>query len=258
MPRNSSKARQFASSAGDACLELGVEGVYVLEWRESDRGSSAGMYMGESMEALIKRVLDRQSDGSMSPADGQAIHLLKSLRNAALHQFRFDPPVIRSAARFPSNEAYEEALWDNKVLLERFREAVQRTGIKRSVKANPLHTTIGVPAMVNPPKGRNNSLCRIVTVTSYEDGALCDRFVLQLDKGVYERYFDKVKAALGVFEGRASISAVDGNGSQYFHPNGKDDEPVYRIMFEEPAEEQDKDVNGMHALLEVLKEVFPA
>ena len=44
------------------CKELGVKGVYLLEW--------------SSVEGLIKHVLDKQNDGSISPADNHALHIL--------------------------------------------------------------------------------------------------------------------------------------------------------------------------------------
>ena len=177
--------------------------------------------------------------------------------NAAINNFRFEPPVIRSAAKFPSNSQYEEALGENKLLLDRLRRAIEIDGIKRPLTASPRHTAIGIPAQDKPVKGQFNTLCRIITVDSYEDGNVCDQFILQIDKGIYEKGFDEIKTALNAFEGRASITDKDGKGNHYYHPNGKADEPVYRILFTEPSEDEDTDINGLRTLMKILRKYFP-
>jgi len=243
VPSDSSRAASYAKAAENTCKELGVRGVFVLEW--------------SLVEGFIKHVLDKQNDGSISPADTHALHILKSLRNAAITNFRFEPPVIRSAAKFPSNSQYEEALGENKLLLDRLRRAIEIDGIKRPLTASPRHTTIGIPAVANPGKGRFNSLCRVVTVDSYEEGNVLDQFVLQIDKGIYEKEFDEIKIALNAFEGGAGITDKDEKGSQYFHPNSKADEPVYRIRFTGPSEDEDTDINGLRTLMKILRKYFP-
>lgn len=244
VPSGSSKAESFARAAEEECKSLGVKGVYILEWSVVD--------------GFIKHVLDKQNDGSISPADPHALHTLKSLRNAAINNFRFEPPVIRSAAKFPSNSQYEEALGENKLLLDRLRLAVSEVITKRSLTATPLHTSIGIPAKPHPTSQGNNTLCRIITVDSYEEGNVREQFVLQLNKKIYEPGIEKINAVLGEFEGRASITDKDGSGNQLFHPNGKEDEPVYRIYFTGPAKEENTDIEVFRRLLETLRKHFPS
>jgi hypothetical protein len=243
VPADSSKVESFAKAAESTCKELGVRGVYVMRW--------------SLVEGLIKHVLDKQNDGSISPADTHAMHILKSLRNAAINNFRFEPPVIRSAAKFPSNSQYEEALGENKLLLDRLRRAIEIDGIKRPLTASPRHTAIGIPYQDKPAKRQFNTLCRIITVDSYEEGNVLEQFVLQIDKGIYEKGFDEIKTALNAFEGRADITDKDEKGNQYFHPNGKPDEPVYRIRFTGPSEDEDIDINGLGTLMKILRKYFP-
>ncbi|MDZ7794728.1 MAG: PD-(D/E)XK nuclease family protein [Spirochaetia bacterium] len=243
VPSDSSKASSYAKAAKKTCKELGVSGVYVMGW--------------SLVEGFIKHVLDKQNDGSISPADTHAMHILKSLRNAAIKNFRFELPVIRSAAKFPSNSQYEEALGENKLLLDRLRRAIEIDGIKRPLTASPRHTAIGIPAVANPGKGQFNSLCRVVTVDSYEEGNVLEQFVLQIDKGIYEKGFDEIKTTLNAFEGRADITDKDEKGNQYYHPNGKADEPVYRIRFTGPSEDEDTDINGLRTLMKILRKYFP-
>lgn len=243
VPSDSSKASSYTKAAKKTCKELGVSGVYVMGW--------------SLVEGFIKHVLDKQNDGSISPADTHAMHILKSLRNAAINNFRFEPPVIRSAAKFPSNSQYEEALGENKLLLDRQRHAVKIEIARRSLTATPRHTSIGIPAQDKPVKGQFNTLCRIITVDSYEEGNVREQFVLQLDKGIYEKGFNEIKTKLGAFEGRASLSDKDDKGGQLFHPNGKDDQPVYRITFTGPSEEEDIDINSFRNLLKTLRKFFP-
>ena len=244
VPSGSSKAESFARAAEEECKSLGVRGVYILEW--------------SVVEGFIKHVLDKQNDGSISPADPHALHTLKSLRNAAINNFRFEPPVIRSAAKFPSNSQYEEELGENKLLLDRLRLAVGEVIAKRSLTATPLHTSIGIPANPHPTSQGNNTLCRIITVDSYEEGNVLDHFVLQIDKAIYEKGLDEIKKVLGAFEGRASISDTDEKGRQFYHPNGKETEAVYRIYFTGPAKEENTDIEGFRRLLETLGNYFPS
>ena len=62
------------------------------------------------MQELIRGVLERESVGSISPADNQTMSLLRSVRNTALRGFRFDPPVMSGSTKFPTNDEYEKTL----------------------------------------------------------------------------------------------------------------------------------------------------
>jgi len=97
----------------------------------------------------------------------------------------------------------------------------------------------------------------VVTVDSYEEGNVLEQFILQIDKGIYEKGFDEIKTALNAFEGRASITDKDEKGNQYYHPNGKADEQVYRIRFTGPSEDEDTDINGLRTLMKILRKYFP-
>ena len=156
VPAASGKAKDFAKTASKKCHDVGVQGVYLIEWSKSGTVAEDGSILDVSMEELIRNVLTRQNDGSLSPADQHALHVLRSLRSAALKGFRFEAPVFRTEARFPSNGEYEEALTfdpdSQKDLLDRFRTAVKMEGINRPLIVNSRHTTIGVPARMNPPK----------------------------------------------------------------------------------------------------------
>jgi hypothetical protein len=214
------------------------------------------------MDQLLRELLDAELHGDISPVDKQAADAVRSLRNASLKHFDFSVPVSNASdARFPTNTDYEDALEpDQKILLDCFRAAAKAEGIKRPIAGNPRHTSIGIPAKENPRDG-NNTLCRILTVQSYEDPISRGDFVLQLSTPVYEKGISKIEEILQNFVIKARMSDRDERGKPYYHENGKQNEEVYRISFQTSAKKlelQDQTtITGQFiALLKALKEIF--
>ena len=69
-----------------------------------------------------------------------------------------------------------------------------------------------------------------------------DEFILQIDKATFEPVLAKIEDALKRFGGHAAITDVDETGAQLYHPNGRQNEPVYRITFTGPS---DREVWGL-------------
>jgi hypothetical protein len=126
--------------------------------------------------------------------------------------------------RFPTNDEYEEAL--------------------QSHRSSYSRTTARWPPC---------SLCRIVTAPSFEFEAPAFEFIMQIDKVTYGPYMQNIKDALKGFRGRAAITDVDEAGAQLYHPNGKQNEDVYRITFTEPAEDPEIDRKAFRGLLRTLR-----
>ena len=70
-----------------------------------------------------------------------------------------------------------------------------------------------------------------MTVESYKTGIPIDRFVLQLSKRYYKSPTDWIQNALAAFPMKSEIIDQDSEGKPLHHENGKENEPVYRIMF---------------------------
>jgi len=254
VPDGSPRLLELAATGSAACRDLGIHGVVVLEWTPRGSGSTASGNV--TMEAMIRNVLEKESVGSISPADGQAMSLLRSIRNAALRRFRFDPPTIGGSDRFPTNDEYEEMVGSGRSLLESFRKAVHEEIGRRPLVASSRHTTIGVPAQDRKVAGVPNSLCRIVTAPSYDSGFPAGQFILQFDKPTFESGIQEVRRALDGFDSRAVLTDQDESGEQLYHPNEKWNEPVYRIMFDGPSDDPQEDVTAFRELLRILRKHF--
>jgi len=198
------------------------------------KAGKAYMQAACSMSDIIFKVLEAVNTGSISPVDAHALDIVRSLRNASINGFDFKSTWAGDRNnRFPDNVCYEESLLDNdRLLLDLFRNAANLIGITRSLSANSLHTSIGIPAKASPEKGQNNTLCRIITVSSYEEAIPIKSFVLELTKAVYEARLDKVAASLAIFPIKAMCNDKSPEAKEYFHENGKNEEKVYRITFD--------------------------
>jgi hypothetical protein len=266
VPGDSGKAFSFAATASKYCESIGVQGVVIVPWWNPDSGKvkiEAGYKVVEvAMDQLLRELLDAELHGAISPVDKQAGDVVRSLRNASLKHFDFSVPVSNASdARFPTNTDYEDALEpDHKILLNCFRAAAKAEGIKRPIAGNPRHTSIGIPAKENPRDG-NNTLCRILTVQSYENPISRDDFVLQLSKPVYGKGISKIEEILRNFVIKVRMSDSDERGKPFYHENGKQNEEVYRINFQtstKKLELQDQTtITGQYiVLLKALKEIF--
>jgi len=266
VPGDSGKAFSFASSSSKYCESLGIHGVVIVPWWNPDSEKvkiEAGHKIVEvAMDQLLRELLDAELHGDISPVDALAGDVVRSLRNACLKHFDFSVPVsnVRDA-RFPTNTDYEDALEpEQKILLDCFRAAAKAEGIKRPIAGNPRHTSIGIPAKENPKDG-NNTLCRILTVQSYDDPIPRGDFILQLAKPVYGKDISKIEEILRNFDVKARISDRDERGKPFYHENGKQNEEVYRISFQtstKKLEFQDQTtITGQFiALLKALKPIF--
>jgi hypothetical protein len=233
IPGDSKKGLAFAKAASDECHAKGIAGVVVLPWAESDevKGYNGTKAM-VPMEAVLHEVLRQNYYGETSPADPGAAEIARGLRNAALRNFDYKYLASSTRGQFPSNGAFLDGLdEDQLVLLECFRKAAVKTLGAKRLFANALHTSIGVPVRSQPEPGKNNSLCRILTVDAYETGAPLDRFVLQISKKYYAVGIEVVRTSLEACPLKAALTDTRPDGEMLFHENGKKNEPVYRITF---------------------------
>jgi hypothetical protein len=234
IPGDSKKGLDYAREATEVCRNNDIHGVLVIPWASAkDIDAYNGLRTTKSMEEVLHSVLSDSYYGEVSPADQGAVDIVRSLRNAAKKNFeyRYLGNYSRSG-QFPDDGTYRDGLQDDqRVLLECFASAANKVLPKRSIRANPLHTSIGIPLKAQPKKGENNSLCRIMTVESYETGVPLERFVLQISKRYFEGSIDIVTKALEDFPIKAEILDHDREGKPLYHENGKENEPVYRITF---------------------------
>ena len=256
VPQANPKLLELADAGTAACRDLGIDGVVLMEWSRAKSTSEDSKADTATMEQMIRDILEQESLGAVSPADAQAMALLRSIRNASLHGFRFDPPTLGGSARFPTNDEYEAMIADGRGLLESFRKAVEEEIGRRPLVANSRHTTIGVPAQDRKVAGVPNSLCRIVTAPSYDSGFPAGQFILQFDKPTFESGIQEVRRALDGFDGRAVLTDQDESGEQLYHPNGKRNEPVYRITFDGPSDDPQEDITAFRELLRILQKHF--
>jgi hypothetical protein len=140
--------------------------------------------------------------------------------------------------------------------LNEFRKAARDEGVKRPLAASPRHTSIGVP-FASPPEGKNNTLCRIETIESYATGLPRTNFVLQLSR---EKYLAGIGEIKEILDQLAVKITVDDSPGQY-HQNGKDNEEVIRIHFEDLDRELDMEemvmVGGVfRGLITKLRRMF--
>jgi len=263
VPGDSGKAFSFAAASSKYCESLGVQGVVIVPWWSPDARKTkieAGHKVVDvAMDQLLRELLISEGQGDISPVDAQAAIVVRSLRNASLKHFNFSVPVSNaSAARFPTNAEYEDALEpDQKILFDMFRRAASLEGIKRPLTASPRNTSIGIPFKPVPEKRINNTLCRIETVESYETGKPRTIFVLELLRKIYEKDIPIIKEAL---TGAVLNGQVDDKQGQH-HENGKNDEEVIRIKFTETKEEPSDDeraqiLKEFQALIAVLRGIF--
>jgi hypothetical protein len=265
IPGDSKKGLEYARQATELCRDNKILGVLVVPWAHSKEVDTySGSHTTKSMDEILRTVLEYSYYGEISPADPAAVDIVRCLRNAAKKNFEYRYFFASSrSGQFPDDDTYREALEDNqRILLECFTEAAEKNLPRRPLRANPLHTSIGVPVKVQPKKGENNSLCRILTVESYKTGVPLDRFVLQLSKRYYESNIDIVKKAVSAFPIKAELIDVDPDGKPLYHENGNENEPVYRIHFypgnEDVTSKKDEIVKGFVALIENLKKAYNA
>lgn len=262
IPGDSRKGLALARSATAACREKGIAGVVVVPWAESDEVKGYdGLKSPMAMEAVIHDVLKRNYFGETSPADPGAVEIVRGLRNAALMNFDYRYLATSSHGQFPSNDAFLDGLEENQfVLLECFKKAAEKTLGANRLIANPLHTSIGVPLRSRPEPGKNNSLCRILTVDSYETGAILDRLVLQISKKYYDSNIEEIEKTLESCPLVATMTDMRPDGERLFHENGKKNEDVYRISFTADAERDEIQANAMTSwfasFLDTLKSAY--
>ncbi len=234
IPGDSRKGLDYALKATELCRKNDIQGVLVVPWaRAKEIDAYAGFHTTRSMEAVLHTVLEDTYYGEVSPADQGAVDIVRSLRNAAKKNFeyRYLGSFSRSG-QFPDDSTYREGLQeDQRALLDCFTIVAKNELTKRPLRANPLHTSIGIPIRTQPKKGENNSLCRIMTVESYETGVPLDSFVLQISTRYYESTIEGVRKALDAFPVKTELLDRDRGGKPFYHENGKENEPVFRIMF---------------------------
>ncbi len=265
IPGDSKKGLDYARQATDLCRKNDIQGVLVVPWAHAKEiDAYAGLHTTRSMEAVLHTVLEDTYYGEVSPADQGAVDIVRSLRNVAKKNFeyRYLGSFTRSG-QFPDDGTYRDGLQeDQRTLLDCFTSAAEKALPKRPLRANPLHTSIGIPIRAQPKKGENNSLCRIMTVESYETGGPLDRFVLQLSKRYYESTIEGVRKALDAFPVKTELLDQDRGGKPFYHENGKENEPVFRIMFHPEAgmvgKNREAVVAGYSALIQAMLAAYRA
>lgn len=265
IPGDSKKGLEYARQATELCRKNNIYGVLVVPWAIAKEVETYdGPYTKKSLEEVLRAILEDSYYGEVSPADQGAVDIVRCLRNAAKKNFEYRYLGSYSkSGQFPDDAIYRDGLDDaQRTLLDCFTSAAEKVLPKRPLRANPLHTSIGVPLKTQPKKGENNSLCRIMTVESYESVIPLDRFVLQLSKQYYETKIDLVKKALSAFPIKNELLDHDADGKPLYHENGKENEPVYRIHFypgnQDMAAKRDEIVSGFVSLIESLKEAYSA
>jgi len=265
IPGDSKKGLDYARQATELCRKSEIHGVLVVPWAHAkEMDAYVGLHATRSMEAVLHAVLEDTYYGEVSPADQGAVDIVRSLRNAAKKNFeyRYLGSFSRSG-QFPDDGTYRDGLQeDQRALLDCFTSAAEKALPKRPLRANPLHTSIGIQIKAQPKKGENNSLCRIMTVESYETGVPFDRFVLQLSKRYYESTIEGVRKALDAFPVRAELLDQDRGGKPLYHENGKENEPVFRIMFYPEAgmvgKNREAVIAGFGALIQAMLAAYRA
>ncbi|GAB1455860.1 hypothetical protein MASR2M48_11670 [Spirochaetota bacterium] len=235
IPGSATKALDFAKLGSRVCNEKNVEGIIVLPWWPLARTASLeGLKVSDSsMDTVLQNVIEAVVQGKASPCDAQALDLVRSLRNAINHDFVFFPDRVQSS--FIDGQEYEQGLCVSaRQLLNEFRKAARDEGIKRPLAASPRRTCIGVP-FASPPEGKGNSICRIETVESYATGLPRTSFVLQLSR---EKYLAGIGEIKEILDQLAVQVTVDDSPGQYYQ-NGKDNEEVIRLHFEDLDRELD-------------------
>ena len=257
VPGNAKKALSFARASTEACAARGVEGVVVLPWWEPNAPlESAGIKpAAATMDGILQGLIEKVLWGRISPCDGNALDLVRSLRSAIAQGFVFAPE--RGESRFASDSDFEACLSPQaRQLLEEFRKAARDEGVKRPLVASPKHTSIGVP-FASPPESPDNTLCRIETVESYATATPRTDFVLELSR---DRYLARIEDIRRVFSNWPGKVRIDDSPGQ-FHQNGKDDEEVLRIFFGDLDREFDLDclqtIDGsFRVFIAMLKRIF--
>lgn len=259
IPGDADKGLKLADKAAADCKAKDIAGVIVLPWRITDKMKGyAGQRAATSVEEMFKDLLEENYYGAASPADQSALDIVRSLRSAALKNFDFRYLAGNTrSSQFPDDISYRNGLEANHLeLFDYFKVAAQVLFAKK-VTANPLHTCIGIPIRVNPAKGEYNTLCRVLTVDSYETGAALDLFVLQLTKKYYEASEAQINEALNTFPVKAWMTSTREDGTVLYHENGKQNEEVYRIYFSPAGStlegQKDAIVAGFCRLLELFK-----
>lgn len=264
VPSDAKTAYDFADSTTPKCRDQGIDGVIVLNWQkpESTVGPKVARKCNATMSDMIRDLLEAYQKGDISPVDCQAVDLARSLRSAAIKRFDFSMITTSNGmARFPDNESYENGLSPYQAeVLSCFRSAAKLTGSKRPLVANALHTSIGVPAQDAPTAKKNNTLCRILTA-SYETAQPMRDFIIQIATPVYEHNLEIIRRNLSSMVIPHVLQEVGPDGKPLYHENGKQDQPVYRILFPDNSEELAPDKkNSLQAqfanLLEVLRKAF--
>ncbi len=263
IPGDSSKGLEYARKATTLCQANSIKGVLVVPWADAKEiAVYDGLRTTRVLEAVLRAVLDDTYFGEVSPADQGAVDIVRTLRSAAKRNFeyRFLGTFSRSG-QFPDDSSYRDGLQEDQLaLLDCFTSAASKVLPKRPLRANPLHTSIGVPRAENPKKGEKNSLCRIMTVESYKTGIPIDRFVLQLSKRYYKSPTDWIQKALAAFPMKSEIIDQDSEGKPLHHENGKENEPVYRIMFHPGTGSVQKNdeaiVAGFSGLIKAMSDAY--
>jgi hypothetical protein len=266
VPSDAKGAYAFADNATERCRALGIDGVIVLNWQDSEAtaGPKAARICKGTMSDILKQLLEAYQKGEISPVDAQAVDLARSLRSTALKRFDFSMMTSpNGAARFPDNEGYESSLAPyQKEVLACFRAAAKLAGCKRPLIANALHTSIGIPAQDSPIAKKNNTLCRIQTAFYGTTEPVHD-FIIQIAQPIYEKHLDSLNRNLSNLAIPYVLQEVGTDGKPLYHENGKEDQPVYRILFPDHGEALDDDrknsLQGQFAnLLDVMKKAFLA
>jgi hypothetical protein len=258
VPGSARKSFAFARNAVKACRDNGIEGIILLPWWQPEASAvTKDVVLARTpMDEILNAVIQQYLYGAISPCDPHALDVVRSLAHAIGRQFNFKPE--RGESRFVVGNDFESGLTPySRILLEAFRQASAAEGIKRPLTASPRNTSIGIPFKLSPQKGVNNTLCRIETVESYKTGTPRTSFVLELSRNIYGKDIPVIKEA---FTSSVLKGQVDDRQGQY-HENGKDDEEVIRIKFNETESELSDDERAQmkyqfQALIVTLRKIF--
>lgn len=193
-----------------------------------------------SMEEILSDLLREESNGDVSPADPHAVAVLRSLRNAAMSKFNFDPPRSsgpRSSQDFPDEATFYEALGENSELLDCIRDVVSWYGCNIVIRKG-VTSSAGIPMGEKLRVPGTNHPCAIHKVAQYGKGEPpLTTLRIGLDVNTYnaQEVANLPEAMTSImaskYPNEISPISIAVDCGENFHPNKERNRPIHVIDF---------------------------
>jgi len=255
VPGDSRTAYEPAIAGSSECARLSIHGPLVLHWNTTEGSAWEGITLcRQSVSEIVDQLLKAYVRGQISSPDAQAVDLLRSLRSAIGTDFRFRFEEDRAPGRFPDEVSYIQSLDDSqRKLYTNFVDLIKnRTGTRNPMVARKNNTTIGVPRRAGP-QGAYNTLCRIRTTSSYLTGEPVKQFQIELSADVFN---PKMKQLQAIIESLKITVRLSGSDSIFYHENGKEDEEVILLQFENSTRDSKEIKGDLSRIVDFLEKVF--